>query len=308
MRSSSSSMIASTSRASASRLSRVRRVTSSSASMSYSVNPSRSATVGSTSRGCAMSMQTSRPASATCPGSITGSGLPVAEITRSASGTTAGRSASETASAGVSTSPATNSAFGTVRLATTISETAVSSSVRAASVPISPAPTTTADPSVRSISVAASRTAAEPRETTPSLIEVSLRARSPTCSAFVTASFRTGPMPPADFDSSYASRSWPLIWSSPSTSDSSPAATRIRCSKLSSWSSRRTAPPRMSGANDASASAPSTVRSVTTNASERLHVWRANASSTPSRASRSETVARTPSPPADSISSTVARS
>ena len=121
------------------------------------------------------------------------------------------------------------------RLATTISPTPARASVATDSAPIDPAPITSAclpgsGPSNRSASDSPTETTEAPARSIP----VSECTRLPTrracwhssCSSRLTASSSAA--------AAYAVRSWPRICDSPTTIESSPAATENRCSTAAS--------------------------------------------------------------------------
>ena len=100
---------------------------------------------------------------------------------------------------------------------------------------IFPAPSTsTRRPARSSKTCCASAAAADGTDAGLSPIAVSSRTRRPACSAWRKSWSRNGPGEPA----SNAARTWPRISPSPGTSESSPAATRKRCSAAASSRSR----------------------------------------------------------------------
>jgi len=100
---------------------------------------------------------------------------------------------------------------------------------REISSPVSPAPITSTDLSLRSPSISSARsTAADPTETERSLMLVSFRTLFPTAMAFLKAVSSIQPVVPAWDAICISSFIWPRIWSSPMIMDSSPDARRSR--------------------------------------------------------------------------------
>ena len=167
----------------------------------------------------------------TCPAA------PVQEMRTSAAAMAAGRSASPAILVTVVlTLAASRSACSRVRLATTMLAAPLLAAVAAASALIEPAPTmSTSRPASASGPeptgprlVAASSTAALSRLRPARPIPVSARARLPVRSASWPSSPSTRPAVPCSAASLTAERTWPRIWSSPTTIESSPAATASR--------------------------------------------------------------------------------
>ena len=100
------------------------------------------------------------------------------------------------------------------------------------SVLISPAPTTsTRRPVSRPKILRASETAAKLTDTAPSPSAVSVRTRLPTPNAQWNVLLSSGPCTCRSVAAWKASFTWPRICGSPTTSESSPAATRNRCAR-----------------------------------------------------------------------------
>ena len=103
---------------------------------------------------------------------------------------------------------------------------------REISSPVSPAPMTSTDLSLRSPRISSARsTAADPTETERSLMLVSFRTRFPTAMAFLNAVSSIHPVVPALDAICISSFIWPRIWSSPMIMDSRPDARRRRWSR-----------------------------------------------------------------------------
>jgi hypothetical protein len=95
---------------------------------------------------------------------------------------------------------------------------------------IEPAPTTTARRPERSPSVAAATSRPTLSSDRPALsMVVSLRARFPTRSACWKSSFSARPAVPDSWARTSPARTWPRIWPSPTTIESSPADTSKSC-------------------------------------------------------------------------------
>ena len=209
--------------------------------MSNSVQPSSSPIAGSRSRGTATSTSTSgfsrgRTASAW----RIGYGQRVAEMTRSASGSSTATASN--AAARPPTRSARSCALSSVRLETTTSAPRARRS-RAASSLIFPAPNSSARlPSTPPSSRTPSSTAEAATDSGSSCSFASVRTRLPACSASSNSRFSSAPVAPRVRADSYASRTWPRICDSPGTSESSPAATRKRCETASPSSQRASTP------------------------------------------------------------------
>src|ERR687898_654036 len=191
---------------------------------SAATTPGSSWTAASTSRGRAKSrMRNGRPfrpatAASTISYGKTTPEAPVQDTTRSAVTRAAGSSLMGTA--WPPTAFASRAACSSVRLATTISAPA-RCSFAVASAAIDPAPTTSA---VRPVTPSGA-TAARPTVTTDrpaESIAVSACARFPTRSAVGNSSPSTRPVAQEAWASRKASRTWPRIWLSPTTIESSP--------------------------------------------------------------------------------------
>ncbi len=208
------------------------------------VTPGRAPTAPSTSRGTARSSSTSgRPAARRQRrldrrrGRAPVPTAPVQQTTRSAPASAAGRSASgDRAGPTPPSCAASRSARRGDRLATASRPTPARARVAADSAPIDPAPITSAGrPAQRTEHP---RGLGQPRLTTIEAparsMPVSACTRLPTRSACCISSCSSRPAASSSAAAAYASRSWPRICASPTTIESSPAATENRCSTAAS--------------------------------------------------------------------------
>ena len=143
------------------------------------------------------------------------------EMTMSADAT-----ASASADSGAEVAPyssASRSALAAVRLSTVMADAPPRDRWAAASDAIAPAPTTSARAPATG-TLLRSR-AAETSDGAARSMSVSAWARLPTRSACWKSVLRAGPTVPCSWPTRSASRVWPRIWPSPTTIESSPAAT-----------------------------------------------------------------------------------
>ena len=223
--------------------------------MPISTAPGRAATAGSTSRGMARSRNTSGPraprlavrrASAAAASSrvMTWPTAPVHETTISAAARAPARSASATARP--PTRSARRSACRQVRFTTAMLAAPPRLAVVAASAAIEPAPTIStsrpassswpssswpgagAGPGAPGRAAAPSSIARLTRLCPARSMPVSARARLPARRASRPSSPSTRPTVPCSSPSLTAERTWPRIWPSPATTESSPQATASR--------------------------------------------------------------------------------
>jgi len=152
----------------------------------------------------------------------------VAAMTRSAAA-----SSSPTRSRGTARLPSSRARAAPVagvRLATTSWPAPASWTAWPASRASPPAPTSRTRRPARSPSCpAATRSPTETVERWPAPMPVWLRARRPTLIALVNKADSTGPTVRSAWAAANASRTWPRIWASPTTIESTPAATPNRC-------------------------------------------------------------------------------
>mmetsp|Transcript_11788 Transcript_11788/g.30181 ORF Transcript_11788/g.30181 Transcript_11788/m.30181 type:complete len:339 (-) Transcript_11788:353-1369(-) len=239
----SASIRPSAARTATARLARLDATTSFKSSTLYSAAPGTPPTSGCTLRGTEMStIRRSRVGSAAASASLSStSSAPAAQNTTSAlrkAGTRPGMPVSTMSTSG--NSAASASARGRERLTTVTARTPFACRCLSSSRPILPAPMTTTwsassggRPACASLS-AASSAAAPLTLTAPSEMAVSERTRLPTVTAALKTAFSTRPKCGSPCPVTCTCRTCARICPSPTTSESRPAATRMRCSVASS--------------------------------------------------------------------------